>query len=241
MPVEHLANIRLTTVIEIEPWIGPTLDGDPPTPERGPAWKYPQAWDEYRRRCHENRGFPPSDPIFAGSSFFRASGMPDLTLLKVIEYNHFDDEEDNDEPLCKRLSALYGGFIIEHDWGYACEPECCGDLRDLCQWHSAHEMKPEDGWRPVWIGHPQVFVRDDGDRLLISEKSDELPANPIALYSVDREALREAVSGAARELEHFTATLQQVLVDLVPDKTERRAAARILSGSAVWEEDDAPE
>jgi hypothetical protein len=58
----------------------------------------------------------------------------------------------------------------------------------------------------VWIGHPWVSVRFDGDKLLVSALHESEP--PAARYSLDPKGLAEAVVVASAEVERFSRRLE---------------------------------
>src|SRR5690606_11294076 len=80
-------------------------------------------------------------------------------------------------------------------------PQCCGEIGDLRGWIEA--VRHADAtWREVWIGHPCLVARRTGSRIELSEGvepggSPVAPAEGQPVYSIDRDALAEALAGAA--------------------------------------------
>ena len=105
-------------------------------------------------------------------------------------------------------------------------PTCCSDLGNLSEWRDAAGYR-EPEWRMLWIGHPWLSIRYEGNLLVLSERHES--DTPSGRWAVDAGVLDRAVDAAEVELERFSRRLEQVLTDLGSGDRARRLA-RSLAG-----------
>ena len=96
--------------------------------------------------------------------------------------------------------SLDGGYAMLAGSEVLFTPQCCGDLGTLGDWEEAMRGSGED-WSELWIGHPCLAYRRDGDALLLQGYVEPgetatcpLPDEPI--YRLEIEALAVAVFAA---------------------------------------------
>ncbi len=134
----------------------------------------------------------------------------DLVLQKVISriISHFGGIEslvdpDNDPVFDGGLALvdLLGNVLVE--------PQCCADLENLTDWHEAADYRGER-WQMLWVGHPWLSVRFDGERLILSDLHES--EKPVVRWSINVNELQQALLDVERELRRFAGEIALILL-----------------------------
>jgi hypothetical protein len=96
------------------------------------------------------------------------------------------------------------GIALVHKGVALVLPGCCTGFEDLSSWREAVEDDGEDDgedagdeWEMLWIGHPWIRWRRDGDDVWLTTYCEADPvAAKTARWAVSVETLREAVDAA---------------------------------------------
>jgi hypothetical protein len=99
------------------------------------------------------------------------------------------------------LALCEGGHVLV-------EPSCCVDLGNLSDWRQPAAYRGE-AWQMLWVGHPWLSVRSDGDGLVLSGPHES--SDPVARWLVGPAELARAVALAQAELEGLAARLRPAL------------------------------
>jgi hypothetical protein len=144
------------------------------------------------------------------------------TLSKILEV-HFAGDPIPSDP--EETLPLSGGFALLHGEEVVVLPRCCGDLGDLENWTRA--LQHEHAEPTLWIGHPSLSVRREGDVLFLQDEH-EGPTQPPSGFRISTAALGEAIARAAPELDALFERLLLVLGAMAPQTLVRPLAARLV-------------
>jgi hypothetical protein len=199
----HLTDLALEPVIELEP--GRFAQRERLFPAQA-GEEAPDEWDRYWLASLADSGVVGVQPLRPGSWRVRTRELTDSIILERIARVLLSAWEQIDDLVAPDSDpVLSGGFALMAGGRLMLEPTCCGDLRGLDDWQEASEYRGSD-WNMVWIGHPWVSTRFDGDKLLISALHESEP--PVARYSLDPNCLANAVIVARGEAERFSRRLE---------------------------------
>lgn len=186
----------------------------------------PDGWASYWTTAVAARGYTDVAAIEPGSWLVAVETMSSDSLLILVTEALTDSGFTND---LDTWSALFGGFMLRDRDGIVLRPTCCGDLANLDAWEDAAAYR-EEAWTMLWIGHPWVSVRADGDRLLVSDYHED-DSTLSALWSIDRQALFCAIAEARAGLHRFALRLERAVAQACPDAPPKKVAS-ILAGLA---------
>lgn len=218
-----LDTVELVPVVELDPSTFATRDRPPP-PANGPD--QPAAWTQYWHDSLADGGVVGVEPLRPASWFvtvpqLRSPGTLGKILVGLLRsWGGTEALADPDGP-----PVLSGGLVLCHAGEILVEPGCCCDLGDLAEWKTAAAYRGLD-WKMVWIGHPWVSARFDGNRLVLSEPHES--AVPVDRWAVRPADLEAAVAAAQVVLEGLACDMQILLCDM--GVRDARAAARTLAG-----------
>jgi hypothetical protein len=208
----------LRPVIELEPGSFGHCDAPP-----GP-WTEEQC-GLYWRTCLEQSGITGLESIAPRSWHVFADHLRDPALLRKVLLVHFGEDGIPADP--EEMSALSGGFALLHEAEVITLPGCCGDLGDLANWAQAVQQESVEP-AMLWIGHPWLSVRRDGDVLWLQQEHDYPRPEPSRSVQIGTTALGEAIDRARSELDALFERLLFVLGSLVPRSTARLVAGRLV-------------
>jgi hypothetical protein len=145
-------------------------------------------------------------------------------------------------------TAFNGGFCLMSNTSVLIEPQCCGSLADLRSWDIAAALNLQKsqsadcliGWIRLWIGHPQLVARPNGDSVLLSVDDDldsapPLPVGDGPFWNVRADALRRAVSEAANILDGVAPRLSRSLAGIIDERLRPSAVEWILHGTGMYQ------
>jgi hypothetical protein len=210
---------RLRPVIELEPGRFGTCEAPWPGP-----WTEEQC-GLYWRTCLEQSGIVGLEPIAPRSwQVFPDQIRDPATLAKVLEAHFGDDGHPSNS---EEVSALSGGFALLHDAEVIVLPGCCGDLGNLADWTQAVRHESAEP-AMLWIGHPWLSVRRDGEVLCLQEEHEAPQPEPPRSFRIAPAALGEAIDDARSELNVLFERLLFALSAFVPPQAIRPLADRLV-------------
>jgi hypothetical protein len=217
-----LRDIRLVPVLELEPWRFST--GERPRPS-GSVLETPEGWGRYWHDCLADAGIIGPSPLYPGSWHVLVRELEDGEALQKILRTLVGDSIDLEAPIdADGTPALEGGLALFSERKLLVAPTCCSDLGNLSEWRDAAGYR-ESEWRILWIGHPWLSVRYEGNLLVISEPHESDTAS--GRWAVDAGVLDRAVDAAEVELERFSRRLERVLMILGSGDQSSRLARRL--------------
>ncbi|MBO6933314.1 MAG: hypothetical protein JJ863_00010 [Deltaproteobacteria bacterium] len=188
-------SVSLIPVVEFEPARFATMERTPPTSG--------EEWARYWQAALQDAGIVGLTPYAPGSWFVPVESLADpLAIRGLLDLALVDARELGVDA----IGPLNGGYVLEVG-RFAVEPQCCGDLANLEEWRIAASIESRD-WQPVWIGHPQTYVRAEADTLSFVEPSDEPPRPDTPTVSVGRDSLHAAIRLAEELIEAFAMRLR---------------------------------
>lgn len=132
-------------------------------------------------------------------------------------------------------TALSGGCAVVSAESVLVEPTCCGDLKGWHEWKSAAANR-ESAWRMLWIGHPWLSVRSEGDDRVLSLPHES--SEPMAKWVVGRGLIAPALEKVLTELEAFSQRTALALLLAGVNDSHAVHIARALAGLPVREEEE---
>lgn len=225
-----VAHPRLVPVVELEPSAYATRAHERPL---GPDLA--AAEDRYWRESLADARLV-LEPLDVGSWLVPLSRLLEERALRAILQVHATRYAEQGPPttletLTDEVPPLPGGVALLDAEQVVVSPGCCADLGDLSNWEKAATDVAGD-WDMLWIGHPWASWRTEGERVLLRKEAEYAPPPPPILLSVDRAALREAVSAAAVERRAFAARLAPIVRDWLGDDAWLDEALALLVGRA---------
>lgn len=99
------------------------------------------------------------------------------------------------------------GIGLIHDGALLVRPQCCTDFSDISSWRDPLQTDDDDdeGWQMLWIGHPWINWRREGDDVYLTNLCEDDPVaavTPSWVLSIHR--LEAAVLAAEAELAALT-------------------------------------
>jgi hypothetical protein len=169
----------------------------------------PEQWNRYWLDSLADSGIVGLVPLWLGSWLVPTRQFTDPAILRKLLAATLQDSggqealaDPDDKP------ALDGGLALHQGAELLAEPTCCGDLGNWSEWRESKEYRGSD-WRMLWIGHPWLSVRFEGELLVLSEPHES--AAPTARWFVRPADLDRAVDAAIAELKDFADRLRPVV------------------------------
>jgi len=217
-----LHDVRLVPVIELEPFRFATRERTSPC---GSAREVPEEWTRYWRDSLADSGLVGLKPLRPGSWHVPTASLTDPVLvgkLLTAVLRDWGGPESLTDPDGKPV--LDGGLALCQGVEVLAEPACCVDLGNISDWREAAGYRWAD-WQMLWVGHPWLSVRHDGQWLVLSGPHES--EAPEARWAVDPGELERAVDLAVVEQERFAARLQPAVAALVGDGSAGLIARRL--------------
>lgn len=139
-------------------------------------------------------------PLFEGSMQIPLGQVSDPTFIKKILKSSMAMDEARESDLEGMKKLLGGGLALYDDQDLKVWPQCCGELSDIEGWRKAATQATTE-WKMLWIGHPWISYRQEGEWLLLSDYHEDAP--PSTRWKVNPAALFEAVENAQRDVDCF--------------------------------------
>lgn len=223
--LERLERFDLVPVVELTAWTFSSreLPDVHPSPEAHRA-----AWGAYWFACLADADITDLEPICPGSRHVTTDALGASASLRTILARLVPVEERTDP---EAVTPLYGGFALVANGRVVQEPMCCSDLANNRDWHELIDYR-EPAWRMVWIGHPWLSARADGDDIVLSLPSEG--ATPEPAWVLNRALLAPALARATARLEALVPHVTAALLDAEGNGGNARALALKLCG-LPWE------
>lgn len=217
-----LRDVRLVPVVELEPREFSAQEHPRPS---GSVLETSEGWGRYWQDCLADSGITGLSPLYPGSWHVPVRELEDGETLGKILRTLVGDSIDLESPVdMEGCPVLAGGLALFSEGKLLVTPTCCSDLGNLSEWRDAAGHRDSE-WRMLWIGHPWLSVRYEGNLLVLSEPHES--DTPSGLWTVDAGVLDRAVDTAEVELERFSRRLERVLTDLGSGDQARRLARRL--------------
>jgi len=128
------------------------------------------------------------------------SKVTDELIVATIK-SHIDEIEPKD--YCDQIAPFDGGLRIQKD-NQIIDHQCCSELNDYVNWKNIISEKTKN-WKEIWIGHPSIFYRYNGNKIELSEYYDVKPKdNEIkSKMSFEKSKFIDELETALSELEKF--------------------------------------
>lgn len=222
--LERITELELVPVVELASW----SFSERPSPE-GPSRANPDAWFRHWLDCLADFGITGLSPIQAGSMHVAVSEFIDLGKLAQVLARLVEAEALSapDGP-----GVLSGGFAVVTEGRVLVEPSCCGDLGNWNDWQSAALCRKAE-WEILWIGHPWLSIRSEGDDLIVSAPHES--SEPVPTWILDRHLIAPALTRTRTELECFAQRLAQSLYASGNNISDLTNVARALAGLPLAE------
>lgn len=217
--LERITELELVPVVELPSW----TFSDRPSPE-GPSRNHHEAWSRHWLDCLADAGITGLHPIEPGSMHVATRDLSDFAKLaqvlqRLVEAEALASPDDQ--------AALSGGFAVVSAGRVLVEPNCCGDLKDWHEWQSAASYR-DPTWRILWIGHPWLSARAEGDDLILSQPHES--NEPVAKWIVTRGLIAPVLERVMAELEVFSQRVALSLLLVGLDDGHAVRIARTLVG-----------
>ena len=126
-----------------------------------------------------------------------------VVLRKLIAVTSSESDDFPELADKEVFHFIMGGYILSYQGKHIIRTQCCSDLAVIEDWKGiAAYRSGEWGWH--WIGHPGLPTRFDGDVLIFSSPSDNIPPPPSSsFYAVSPQLLEAAICEAETKLEAF--------------------------------------
>jgi hypothetical protein len=219
--LERLERFDLVPVVELEAWAFSSREspGYVPDPEA-----HCTAWGAYWFACLADAGITDLEPIALGSRHVVTDALGASASLRAILARLVPVEERTDP---EAVGALSGGFALVANGRVVQEPMCCSDLVNNHDWRALIDYR-EPAWRMVWIGHPWLSARADGDDIVLSLPSEGAPPEPA--WVLNRALIHPALARATARLEALVPHVAAALLDGEGNGRNARAVALKLCG-----------
>jgi hypothetical protein len=210
MFIRQVSNPELVPVVELEPSHFGRVEAHP-----GP-WSDEQC-ARYWTDCLTRSGLGHLVPVQPRSWLVKLDDLLERPVLRQVLRAHLRDMEDGDS------APFSGGFALYDRAEPLLLPQCCGDMRNLCEWQIASAHRGYVSSR-IWVGHPELVATYVRPRLEIRYSE---PAEARQIVSVDPYALAGA---AERARAHLQALVPTIAASLAPAdfSTPELAAATML-------------
>ncbi len=223
--LERFERFDLVPVVELEAWAFSSRESPGYTPD---ADAHGAAWGAHWFACLADAGITDLEPIYPGSMHVTTGALGASAGLRAILSRLVPAEERADPDA---FGALDGGFALVANGRVVQEPMCCSDLANNRDWHELIDYR-EPAWRMVWIGHPWLSARADGDDIVLSLPSEG--ATPEPAWVLNRALIAPALARATARLEALVPHVAAALLDAEGNGPNARALALKLCGLS-WE------
>lgn len=206
---------RLVPAIEFEPSLFAIKQRDSPLK----SWdKLSEEWLIYWQECLSDRGILNFKAIgnswlVALRDLFDKKNILNIFLNLLFQERFYSDDDDENEIFLKDLESYFclaGEYVVFKDEIPIIYPQCCWDLSDLSEWEKAAKSNTDE-WKSLWIGHPWLLYKSDGEKLIIRETSEYELIRKLRSFRIDKCDLKIAIELAKKELEKFAITLKETL------------------------------
>lgn len=227
--------IRLIPVIEMPP----TNYGRPDRVM--PAAGSPrEAWDRWWLDSLADSGIAGLRPMRPGSWHVPMEQLTREHTLTQLLHVHLrpqlfqEDEANTSDTLPSEMTNIDPEECLPFSGGYALcigeqvmiTPRCCGDLGDIAQWRFAAGYR-EAAVATMWIGHPGLEIRLDGDLLVFAEEEKDHAPEWIGACRVRPEALGEAITRAENDMDAFARRIRRILANTLTEECAAELAAAL--------------
>jgi hypothetical protein len=217
-----LRELQLVPVLELEPWGFSARERPRPS---GSVLETPEEWSHYWHDCLADSGITGLSPLRPASWHVLVRELEDGETLQKILRTLVGNNIDLESPVdTDNGPVLEGGLALFGERKLLVTPTCCSDLGNLSEWRDAAGHRGPE-WRILWIGHPWLSIRYEGNLLVISEPHES--DTPSGRWAVDAGVLDRALDATEVELERFSRRLGRVLVDLGSGDQAGRLARRL--------------
>ncbi len=155
--------MEILIVIEIQPF---DYSKNNYTTPKGSIIAKPNEWSDYWFKSVSDSKLN-IKPIELGSWLVDIQSL-NINNLKIIIEKHF--EEIDLVNFEDELLAFSGGIVIRENNKILIEPQCCADLSDIYKWKN---LKDNNIYNQLWIGHPYIYYKIKNDTILFSEYTEQ--------------------------------------------------------------------
>ena len=210
--------VELRLVIDIEPsrW------SSSPVPQTCDHHESLELWSRYRAQCLVEADIDGLQPLRSTSRFYDAFQVLEssliLPLLQVWLSGSglpgFPDEDGLEYMASlKCIDVIEGGYAVIHG-DRVIEPDCCCGFSNLSNWEDVLRKQPEHGY--VWTGHLGVDIKFEGDRVWLTQGSEDghPPPEMLTKLSLSVAELNMAVNEANHKKLKLTELLRKRVIQL---------------------------
>ncbi|MGB1242325.1 MAG: hypothetical protein ACPG49_07380 [Chitinophagales bacterium] len=170
--METLSNIHLHAVLQFSPSDFDALNYPFEDCNYSPERKY-----NYWKKILSSNGLPNLEPMEKGFEYVKVSEIDDESLETLVKLNLVDIseyrcsvedlEEETGETESEGISptSFGGGVVMTSQDKMVITPQCCYSLQDYKEWT---RIKPNNGFQLIWIGHPWMYYKTQGDNILFT-------------------------------------------------------------------------
>jgi len=169
--METLNNIHLHAVLQFSPSNFDALNYPFEDHNYSPERKY-----DYWKKILSKNGLPNLEPMKKGWEYVKISEIDDESLETLVKLNLVDISEyrcsvegSGDEVEIKEEgispTSFEGGVVVTSQGKMVISPQCCYSLQDYKEWTG---IKPNNNFQLIWIGHPWMYYKVDGDSILFT-------------------------------------------------------------------------
>ncbi|WP_343691292.1 hypothetical protein [Chitinophaga sp.] len=193
--------MELINTIEINPY--DFMDSDDPELNH-----LPEDGIEFWRACISHRGLGRLKPVSSGSYLVDVNTINDAELAEILK-NELEDVD-----LMKygeQVGRISGGVVLSLGDKIYISPNCCGDMGDLAGWEAITRTATGE-WKQLWIGHPWVYYRVQGEMVEFSDYTEHERTTGLSiLVTVSRSELVAELALIRLEQDQFEKRVQRVL------------------------------
>lgn len=132
--------------------------------------------------------------------------------LKILIEKELEDAKIS-ENRTEMIGSFSGGLVIIDHAGNVINHQCCACISDYKNWKEILEYPSKD-WKQVWIGHPWIYVRINGDKIEFSdymENSGNLENDLPVKMQMNVSEFTKALDKAIDELMIFKQNIMSIL------------------------------
>jgi hypothetical protein len=202
-------SFRLVPVIEIEPF--PYMAKGRSYPADSSAASDPAAWAAYWRESLADSNIEGVVPIRDGSWLVPTESFKEETqeVLEAVLSGLWKHHKVEVTDISSAGFSGGGIVLMDHEGTIWLQPSCCGDLGSLKDWGGLVSSPPES-WNMLWIGHPWVYARHEGGRIIFSDQTESNdPAEEV--FTVPLARLKSELALAHQELIRFSSHVESAM------------------------------